>query len=202
MYKKLALFFGQIYIVMVCDNDFFIFSDKGLNISHFNAVMLKGSEEQVITGKWKIEKLFIDGDFEALINNLYLRNDVVHEYNKDIALVTGRKSFINVKTRNINTEYINDVRLSNWFLNSVYLNKSFNQIIQGKVTLVQPVFFDDIQVQGLVNNIYFSNKTILTKSHEQQVLTGNVYIKTKFPVNSIFKLKIKNLTQFIFSKRT
>lgn len=143
--------------------------------------MLKTAGSQTITGKWLVDKLFIEGDLEALINNLYFRNDVLHEYNVDTVQVTGHKSFVNVAARNMNTNFINNVDLNDWFLNSVFLNKT-NQIIQGKVTLVQPVFYEDIQVQGLVNNVFFSNQTILTKSHEDQVITGNVFIKTKYEV--------------------
>lgn len=84
-------------------------------------------------------------------------------------------------TYGVNTHYVNDIDVADWFENAIFLNLNGEQVIEGKVELGQAVFYDDVQVFGTVNEINFNPETVLTKSGEGQVINGDLTIITMSP---------------------
>lgn len=158
---------------------FYYFSDPGLNISHFNRNVFKKNVDQEITGKWKFASVNVKGNLNLpSINNLTFPNDVLTAQQLDSVVITGHKKFKNLRARNVKASFINDINLADWFFNSVKLREE-NQKVEGKVTLHNAVFYNDIEVKGLVNDFQFNAETVLTKSTPNQVIQGDLIVKTK-----------------------
>ena len=134
---------------------------------------------QNITGTWHIKKLILYDEFKGTVNNLNFYDDVLHTGNMDSAMITGHKEFVNFNTKNVDTVFVNGILLSDWFEHSVFLNVAQEQIIQGRVTLIDAFFYNDINVQGLVNNMNFNRNTVLIKPDENQIINGTLTIKTR-----------------------
>lgn len=109
-----------------------------------------------------------------------MRDDVLKATQLD-AEIRGRKTFQHILAGNINTQFLGGVDLHEWFTNSIQLYSGDPQLIQGKVNLHKSTFFNDISVQNFVNNHEFNANTILTRSLHNQVIQGNLIIKTKLP---------------------
>lgn len=138
-------------------------------------------QEQTISDRWEVNKLVIDGDYDGLVNGMDLYNEVLHLENLDNAVVTGAKRFRLVEADNVYTKYVNEVNILDWYENAVKLNSAEEQIIVGHVDFGQPIFYNGIEVYGPVNNLTFNSETILTKSHEGQVINGDLMIQTMTP---------------------
>lgn len=142
--------------------------------------MLTG-KDQKITGNWSVNELIINGDYIGTINGLNFNEDVLHTGNWHTAEVTGHKRFLSVETYNINASHVNQIDIMDWYQNAVNLNSSIEQNIDGHVDLGQAVFYEDLEVYGLVNGLIINPETVLTKSGEFQVIAGNLTIKTMTP---------------------
>lgn len=140
---------------------------------------LQHNVTQNITGTWFIKKLVLYGDFTGPVNNLNFYDDVFHTGNMDSAVITGHKEFLNFNANNVDTAFVNGIYLSDWFEHSVFLNVAQEQIIQGRVTIIDAFFYNDINVQGLVNNMNFNRNTVLTKSDDNQIINGSLTIKSR-----------------------
>lgn len=140
--------------------------------------MLRLDREQAITDEWFVKQLVIHGYYGGLVNGLNLSTDVLHAGNLATSEVTGVKKFTTVEADHVFTQFINDVDVVDWFTNAVRLNSSEEQYIDGHVDLANPVFYNDIQVDGLVNGIDFRPETLLTKSGEGQVISGDLTLQT------------------------
>lgn len=134
---------------------------------------------QNIIGTWHIKKLVLYDEFTGSINNLNFYDDVLHTGNMDSAMITGHKEFLNFNTNNVDTVFANGIHLSDWFEHSVFLNVAQEQIIQGRVTIIDAFFYNDINVQGLVNNMNFNSYTVLTKSDDNQIINGSLTIRSR-----------------------
>lgn len=170
--KELRTYF-QIFL-NVCL--FFCSDDKGFNITGMKMKALQHNINQNIIGTWHIKKLVLYDEFTGSINNLNFYDDVLHTGNMDSAMITGHKEFLNFNTNNVDTVFVNGIHLSDWFEHSVFLNVAQEQIIQGRVTIIDAFFYNDINVQGLVNNMNFNRNTVLTKSDDNQIINGSLTI--------------------------
>lgn len=153
---------------------------------------MRQDRNQTITGKWNVKSLYIEGDFNGLINGLNFVDDVLHTGNWETAEVTGFKKIYELEAYNVATQFVNDIDVVNWIENAVRLNETNEQEIEGTVELGRSTFYNDIQVLGTVNGMIFSSENILTKTHEGQVINGNLTIRTLTP-QAIRQLFIKNL---------
>lgn len=158
---------------------FYCSDDKGFSIQGMKMKALQHDVTQNITGTWHIEKLVLYGEYTGSVNNLNFYDDVLHTGNMDSAVITGHKEFLNFNSKNVDTVFVNGIHLSDWFEHSVFLNVAQEQIIQGRVTIVDAFFYNDINVQGLVNNMNFNRNTVLTKSDNNQIINGSLTIKSR-----------------------
>lgn len=148
--------------------------------------------DQTIIYHWKVEKLIFEGDFTGSINGLNFTNDVLHTGNWETAAVTGYKKIHTMNVTNVNVRYINKIDVEDWLSHSVMITAVNEQVIEGKVQLVSPVFYNDLQVAGDVNGITFNPMTILTKSGEGQYINGDLNVRTMTP-QGMKSLFIENL---------
>lgn len=163
-----------------------------MNIEEFAQSTLRQDQEQHITGNWRVNKLIIDGDFNGTINGFNFKDDVLHTGNWEKAEVTGFKKIKSLDVYDVKARIVNGIDISDWFQNAVNLNSSEEQIVDGTIELHQAVFYDDLQVFGTVNGIDFSPETVLTKSGDGQVITGDLTIRVMTP-QEMKQLLIENL---------
>jgi hypothetical protein len=122
-----------------------------------------------------------------------LQSDVLHTGNWESAEITGHKKISFLEAYHVNAKFINGIDMIDWFENSVLINSTEEQVIEGHVVFKKPIVsYDDIQVHGTVNDIFISPETVLTKSIPNQVINGNVIVKI-FHENYMNQLIIQNL---------
>lgn len=156
----------------------FRYSDDStlLNMTHFENNILRHNREQHVAGNWMIQKLYLTGDHRGLINGLNIYTDVLHTGNFHTAIVTGHKKIKSLKTNNVITNHVNDIDIADWIKNSVKLNSTEGQTIDGHVAFKKPIrILNDLKVHGEVNGIDIQAENILTKSGDQ-VIKGDVTI--------------------------
>lgn len=137
---------------------------------------------QTVTGEWNVKKLIIEGDYDGKINGFNFVDDMLHRGNWETAEVTGNKKIRMLQARDVATQFVNGIDIINWFKNAINLNETrFDQIIDGKVELEHATFYTDLEVLGTVNGMTINPYTVLTKSGEDQVITGDLTIRTKTP---------------------
>lgn len=116
-----------------------------------------------------------------------MRRDVISN------AITGRKQFLNLNVGNIYCArepcIIQDIDVQEWISNSVDANGEHT--INGITRINSPIFYNNIPVFGLVNNITFGTNRLLTKSDDQRI-EGNVMLRTvstdyKYIMTSIFQ---------------
>ena len=148
-----------------------------MNISHFESNALRHNIDQDIVGNWKIGRLVLYGDFNGLINGLNIQTDILHAGNINAAVVTGHKKFRSLEAHNVNTRFVNDIDVDDWIKNSVKLNTTEQQTVNGHVTFKSAVYVtNNLQVHGTVNGIDIKPENILTKSADYQVINGDLTI--------------------------
>lgn len=129
-----------------------------------------------------MKRLIIDGDYHGTINGFSFINDVLHKGNWETAEITGSKRINSLDAYDVKAPSVNGIDITDWISNAVLLNSSNEQIIEGKIDIVDSVFYNDLEVQGLVNGMIIAPETVLTKSGEGQVITGDLTIKTMTPL--------------------
>lgn len=145
-----------------------------LNISDFAHNILRNDENQDVSGKWKIRKLVLYGDYNGLINGLDMRNDILHAGDPQ-ALIKGLKKIRVLEVHDVYVNYINGIDVDDWMKNAVRINSSVDQFIDGHVTFKKYSRFDNnLRVYGTVNGIYIAPQTVFVKNHENQVINGDV----------------------------
>lgn len=149
-----------------------------MKIDDFAKKILRHGQEQTIAGNWNIAKLIIEGNYTGTINGLDFHNDVLHTGNWDTAEVAGSKEFRAIEAYDVKTQFVNGIDVNDWLTNAVQLNSSAEQAIAGLTSFRQAVFYDDLQVLGTVNGLTINPDTVLTKSGEGQVITGDLTIET------------------------
>ncbi|KAG5674647.1 hypothetical protein PVAND_004601 [Polypedilum vanderplanki] len=168
-----------------------------LNFSDFANNVLKHDITQHIKGNWTIDRLYLHGDYNGLLNGLNMNNDVLHADNIRSEEVTGHKRFGYLIARDIITSHINGIELFDWCENHVKLNSQEPQFVANKVTFMGKVqLHDNLQVRGQINGITIKSDTILTKSSEYQVIKGDVTIDNMVTNNILDRprsLLIENL---------
>lgn len=149
-----------------------------MKIDEFAKRILRHGQEQTIAGNWNVAKLIIEGNYTGTINGLDFHNDVLHTGNWETAEVTGSKEFRAIEAYDMKTQFVNGIDVNDWLANAVQLNSTAEQTIAGLTSFKQAVFYDDLQVLGTVNGLTINPDTVLTKSGEGQVITGNLTIET------------------------
>lgn len=154
-----------------------------MNITDFVLNILRNDINQEVTGKWRIKKLILNGDFNGLINGLNLQNDVLHIGNP-YALISGTKRIKELEVHDIHVSHINGIDMHEWMIQSVKIND--NTTIHGHVTFKKFVGIDNnLRVYGVINGIPITHESVLMMNRENQVINGDVtffIIDPKTPV--------------------
>lgn len=134
-----------------------------------------------MAGNWTVKQLIIDGDYNGTINGLNFHDDVLHTGNWNTAVVTGSKRIQSIETYDVKAKYVNGIDILDWYKNSVLLNSSEEQNVNGSIDLGSAVFYEDLEVYGPVNGMKINTDTVLTKSGDGQVINGDLTVRTMTP---------------------
>lgn len=129
---------------------------------------------QEVTGKWKIRKLVLHGDYNGLINGFDVQNDILHVHNQN-ALMTGLKKVGVLDVHDVIVNFINDIDVDDWMKNAVRINSTTDQFIEGHISFKKFALFENnLRVYKTVNGLTITPQTVLMKNRENQVINGDV----------------------------
>ncbi|KAL0273346.1 UNVERIFIED_CONTAM: hypothetical protein PYX00_006037 [Menopon gallinae] len=165
---------------------------NGLNLEEWSKTVLLQDEDQVITGNYNfgefsVKNLVLNGT----VNDLDLNNDVLR-YDVQDAVVTGKKTFMGLRVRNLvmdKGKRVQDVAVDDWARRAVRTVGNF--VLEGNLTIHGAVFNKGLRVAGKVNDLIFDREHILTTKGGQKITGRKKFDLRNYPNKT---LKVEHLT--------